>query len=75
VKLENSQGRWRLDGLIVSTPKLVQKLEASEDNITCDVDHWFNHIIGGFVIEFMVVISVSYSEEEQFFSRVCEVST
>ena len=59
-KLANSQGRWRLDGSIVSTSELVQRLEASEDKITCVVDHWLDHIIGGFVTELEVDTLVSY---------------
>jgi len=61
-KLADSQGRWKLDGRIVWTPELVQRLEASEDKITCAIDHWFSHIIGGFVTEFTFDTSVSYSE-------------
>lgn len=68
-KLANGQGRWRLDGLIVQTQKLVQKLEASEDKVMRVVNHWLDRIIGGFVTEFMVNNSVSYSEEEQCFFK------
>ena len=63
-KLENSQGRWRLDGPIVWTPELVQRLEASEDKIARDIDHWLDHIIGGSVTDFVVDTSVIYSEAE-----------
>ena len=48
-KLANSQGRWKLDNPIVWTPKLVQRLEASQDKIGHAIDHWLNCIIGGFV--------------------------
>lgn len=68
-KLGDDQGRWRLDGLLVWTLKLVWKLEASEDKIVCDVDHWLDHIIGGFVIDFLVDTSVSYSEAECHFFK------
>ena len=61
MKLADKQGRWRLDGPIVCTPKLVQRLEAFEDKIACTVDHWLDCIIGGVVTEFMVNTSVSYS--------------
>ena len=43
-------------------PELVQRLEALEDKITCVVDHWLDHIIGGFITKFMVENSVSYNE-------------
>lgn len=39
VKLEDSQGRCKLDRPIMWTPELVHRLEASEDNITCVVNH------------------------------------
>ena len=64
VKLEDSQGRWKLDGPIVWTPELVRRLEASEDEIACVVDHWLDCIIGGFVTKFTFDTSVSYSEAE-----------
>jgi hypothetical protein len=39
-------------------------LKASEDKIAHVVDHWLDRIIGGFVTEFTVDTSVSYSEVE-----------
>ena len=68
-KLVDDQGRWRLDGPIVWTPELVQRLVASKDNITCTVDHWLDRIIGGFMTEFVVDTSVSYNEAECCFFR------
>ena len=62
VKLADNQGRWRLNSPIVWTPELVQRLEASEDKIVHVVDHWLDHIIEGFVIEFMVNTSISYNK-------------
>jgi len=70
VKLVDDQGRWRLDGPIVSTPKLVKKLETSQDNIACVVDHFLNDITGGFVTEFTVGSSISDSEVENHFFKV-----
>ena len=64
-KLADSQGRWRLDGPIVWTLELVQRLEASEDNIVRAVDHWLDQILGGFFIEFSVETLVSYSKVER----------
>jgi len=64
VKLVDIHGRCRLDKPIVWTPKLVRRLEASKDKITRAVDHWFDRIIGGFVIEFAVDTTVNYSEVE-----------
>ena len=69
MKLTDSKGRWRIDGPNVWTPKLVQRLESSKDKIACVVDHWVDRIIGGFVTEFMVDTSVSYSELERHFFK------
>jgi len=51
------------------TPELVRRLEASEDKITCVVDHWLDRITGGFITKFTVDISVSYSMAEQRFLK------
>ena len=68
-KLTDSQGRWKLDSPIVWTLELVRRLEASEDKIARTVDHWLDQIIGGFVTEFTVDTSLSYSEVEQSFFK------
>ena len=68
-KLADGQGRCRLDKPIVWTPKLVHRLEASEDNIVQVVDHWLDRIIGGFNIEFVVDTTVSYSDVERRFLK------
>ena len=68
-KLEDSQGRCRLDKPIVWTSELVCKLEASEDKIARVVDHWLDRIIGGFITEFVVDTLVSYSEAERCFLK------
>lgn len=44
--------------------ELVKFLEASENKITRVIDHWIDHILGGFIIEFAIDTSTSYSEEE-----------
>jgi len=64
MKLADGQGRWILDDPIVWATKLVQILEASEDKIVRVVDHWLDHIIGGFFTEFVVDTLVSYNEAE-----------
>ena len=68
-KLEDDKGRWRLDGPIVWTPELVWRLEASKDKIMHTVNHWLQHVIRGFVIEFAVDTSVSYNEAERRFFK------
>ena len=68
-KLIDNQGRWKLDGPIVWTPKLVWRLEASKDKIARAIDHWLGRIIGGFVTEFTVDTLVIYSEAEQHFLK------
>ena len=63
-KLVDSLGRWKLEGPIVWTLDLVQRLEASENKNTRAINHWLDRIIGGFVIKFTVDTSVSYNEAE-----------
>jgi len=41
-KLVDIQGRCRLDKPIVWTPKLVCRLEMSEEKLTHIVDHWLD---------------------------------
>lgn len=68
-RLAGSQGRYKIDPLIVWTPQLVHKLETSEDKVARPVDHWLNRIIGGFIIEFAIDTTVSYSEAERRFLK------
>jgi len=51
----------------VWTPELVHRLEASEDKITWVVEHWLDRIIGGFITEFTIDTTVSYSKVERHF--------
>ena len=60
---------WKFDGPIVWTPELVRWLEASEDKIAHAVDHWLDHVIGGFVTEFTVDTLIKYSEAEHRFFK------
>jgi len=68
-RLANSQGRYKLDQPIVWTLELVCRPEASKDKITWVVDHWLDRIIGGFITEFTIDITISYSKVEQHFFR------
>jgi len=68
-KLAYDQGRWKLEGSIVWTPELVWRLEASEDKIAHDVDNWLDRVKGGFVTEFAVDTTASYSEVERSFLK------
>ena len=63
-KLADSQERWKLNNHIVWTLELVHRLQALEYKITHVVDHWLDRIIGGFITEFAVDTSVSYSAAE-----------
>lgn len=49
------------------TPELVRTLEASEYKIAWSVDHWLDQIIGGFITEFMIDTTMSYSETKRRF--------
>ena len=48
---------------------LVRRLEASKDKIARAVDHWLDWVIGGFIIEFAIDTTVSYSEVERHFLK------
>lgn len=65
IRLADSQGRCKLDQLIVWTPELVCRLEAFEDKIARAVDHWMDWIIRGFITEFVIDTIVSYNEAER----------
>ena len=66
-RLAGSQGRYKLDQPIVWNPELVRRLEASEDKIAQVVNHWLDRIIGGFITEFTIDLTVSYNEAERHF--------
>ena len=67
-KLADGQGTWKLDNPIVWTPELVRHLEGSKNKIIRVGDYWIDSILGGFITEFVIDTSVSYSEDErQFF--------
>ena len=42
----------------------MHRLEASEDKIARAVDYWLDRIIGGFIIEFAIDMTMSYNEGE-----------
>ena len=69
VRLADSQGRYKLDQLIVWTLESVCRLEASEDKITRVVDHWLDQIIGGFITKFTVDTTMSYRKVERHFLK------
>jgi len=68
-RLADSQGRSKIDQSKVWASELVHKLEASEDNIVWVVDHWLDCIIEGFIIEFAIDTTVSYSEAKRHFLK------
>lgn len=69
VRLADSLGSCKLDQLIVWTPELVRRLEASEDKIVRVVDHSLDRIIGGFITDFPMDTTVSCNEAERCFLK------
>jgi len=67
VRLVDSVGSCKLNQPIVWTPELVCRLEASKDKIACIVYHWLDQVIGGFITEFVIYTTVSYSRAERHF--------
>ena len=49
--------------------ELVCRLEASGDKIAQAMDHWLDRKIRGFITEFVVDVTISYSEVEQRFLK------
>jgi len=60
-RLADSQGWCKLDQPIVWTLELVRRVEALKDKITRAVDHWLDRIIGAFIIEFAIDMTMSYN--------------
>ena len=50
-------------------PKLIQRVEKFDNKITRTVDHWIDHLLGGFLTEFSIDQFVSYSEAERRFFK------
>ena len=48
----------------------MHRLEATEDKIAHIVDHWLDRVLGGFITEFAIDTTVSYSEAERGFLQV-----
>lgn len=65
-RLVDSRVRCRLDQPIMWTLELLHWLEAIEDKIVRVVDHWLDQVTGGFIIEFMIDTTISYSEAERW---------
>jgi len=74
-QLSYTSGLWswqmtkRGGGLTIQLSGHQSWCKASEDKITCIVDHWLEHIIEGFLIEFMVDTSINYSKAERHFLK------
>ena len=51
------------------TPELIQKLEQLDNKITHAVDHWIDHLLGGFVTKFSIDQFVSYSKAKRRFFK------
>ena len=73
-EVTDSQGRCKLDRPIVWTRELVRILEASKDKIIYLVDHWLDQIIGGFIIDFTVILQSAIARKNDVSSKCREVS-
>jgi len=61
-ELTNGQHTWKLDNLIVWTPKLVKRMEGSENKVVKVFNYWIYSILGGFITEFAIDMSSNYNE-------------
>ena len=47
------------------TPELIQELQETDNRALWDVELWIDSILGGYIMEFTVDTTKSYSEEER----------
>ena len=60
---------WKDERVTHWTPEQLAQLEQTDNTITWTVDHWVDSVLGGFVTEFAIDQSVSYSEAERRFFK------
>jgi hypothetical protein len=48
---------------------LIKKVKRVDSAMSRAIDHWFDSIIGRYIIEFSIDIVESYSQEERYFFK------
>jgi hypothetical protein len=54
---------------MVWTPTLIQKVKRVDNVVSRAVDHWFDSTIEGYITEFVVDRTKSYSQAERYFFK------
>jgi hypothetical protein len=54
---------------VVWTPALIQKVKRVENVVSRVVDHWFDSTIKGYITEFVVDKTKSYSQAKRYFFK------
>ena len=51
------------------TTEAIQRLERTDNPISCTLDYWLNNFLEGFVTEFVVDTLKAYNEAERYFFK------
>ena len=51
------------------TPEEIQRLERTDNPISCAIDYWLNSLLDGFVTQFVVDTLKAYNEAERYFFK------
>jgi hypothetical protein len=62
-------GRYRAKDLRNRTLELIRQLNTISNNVSLVVDFWLNNILGGYITEFVVDCTESYSFAERYFFK------
>ena len=68
LKLKDNKGTWNINEKGKWTPEKIQQLNEISNHISRAVDFWINSILKGYVTEFAIAYTKSYSAfEREFF--------
>jgi hypothetical protein len=71
-RLVENVGRYRVEALRNWTPELIRQLNTVSNKVSHAIDFWLNSILGGYITEFAVDCTQSYSVvERDFFKGPC----
>jgi hypothetical protein len=68
-RLSDTQFEIRSRPLVVWTTTLIQKVKRVDNIVSREVDHWFDSTIGGYITDFFVDRTKSYSQAERYFFK------
>jgi hypothetical protein len=72
--LVENVGRCRDEAPRNQNPELIRKINTISNKVSHMVDFWLNSIMGGYITEFAVDCTQSYSvAERDFFNRICGI--